>query len=94
MNLCVTVEGSPQVNALPSSSSSKWPEMSNKINPVSLLPHLVLSLRAFVAYERLKPTYQNLLSIVTSQWLDEGERATIFLFCATSRLVLGLISVL
>ena len=40
MNLCVTVEGSPQVNALPSSSST-WPEMSNKSNPVSLLPHLV-----------------------------------------------------
>ena len=42
MNLCVTVEGSPRVNALPSSSSSTWPEMSNKSNPVSLLPHLVL----------------------------------------------------
>jgi len=41
MNLCVTVEGSPRVNALPSSSSSTWPEMSNKSNPVSLLPHLV-----------------------------------------------------
>jgi len=44
MNLCVTVEGSPRVNALPSSSSSTWPEMSNKINPVSLLPHLVYPL--------------------------------------------------
>ena len=42
MNLCVTVEGSPRVNALPSSSSSTWPKMSNKSNPVSLLPHLVL----------------------------------------------------
>jgi hypothetical protein len=41
MNLCVMVEGSPLVNALPSSSSSTWPEMSNKSNPVSLLPHLV-----------------------------------------------------
>ena len=41
MNLCVTVEGSPRVNVLPSSSSSTWPEMSNKSNPVSLLPHLV-----------------------------------------------------
>ena len=41
MNLCVTVEGSPRVNTLPSSSSSTWPEMSNKSNPVSLLPHLV-----------------------------------------------------
>ena len=41
MNLCVTVEGSPRVNALPSSSSSTWPEMSNKSNPASLLPHLV-----------------------------------------------------
>jgi len=41
MNLCVTLEGSPRVNALPSSSSSTWPEMSNKSNPVSLLPHLV-----------------------------------------------------
>jgi len=41
MNLCVTVEGSPPVNALPSSSSSTWPEMSNKSNPVSLLLHLV-----------------------------------------------------
>jgi len=41
MNLCVTVEGSPRVNALPSSSSSTWPEMSNKSNPVSFLPHLV-----------------------------------------------------
>jgi len=41
MNLCVTVEGSPRVNALPSSSSSTWREMSNKSNPVSLLPHLV-----------------------------------------------------
>ena len=41
MNLCVTVEGSPRVNALPSSSSSTWPEMSNKSNPVSLLPHIV-----------------------------------------------------
>jgi len=41
MNLCVTVEGSPRVNALPSSSSSKCPEKSNKSNPVSLLPHLV-----------------------------------------------------
>jgi len=35
------VEGSPRVNVLPSSSSSTWPEMSNKSNPVSLLPHLV-----------------------------------------------------
>jgi len=26
---------------IPSSSSSTWPEMSNKSNPVSLLPHLV-----------------------------------------------------
>jgi len=43
MNLCVTVEGSPRVNALPSSSSSTCPEMSNKSNPVSLLPHLVCS---------------------------------------------------
>jgi len=41
MNLCVTVEGSPRVNALPSSSSSTWPEMSNKSNPVSLFPHLI-----------------------------------------------------
>jgi len=45
MNLCVTVEGSPRVNALPSSSSSTWPEMSNKSNPVSLLPHLVHHLK-------------------------------------------------
>jgi len=35
------VEGSPRVNALPSSSSLTWLEMSNKSNPVSLLPHLV-----------------------------------------------------
>ena len=41
MNFCVTVKGSPRVNALPSSSSSTWPEMSNKCNPVSLLPHHV-----------------------------------------------------
>jgi len=41
MKLCVTVEGSPRVDALPSSLSSTWPEMSNKSNPVSLLPHLV-----------------------------------------------------
>jgi hypothetical protein len=41
MKLCVTVEGSPRVNALPSSSSSMWPEMSHKSNPVSLLPHHV-----------------------------------------------------
>jgi len=41
MNLYVMVEGSPRVNALPSSSSSTWPEMSNKCNPISLLPHLV-----------------------------------------------------
>ena len=41
MKLCVKVEGSPRVNALPSSSSSTWPEMSNKSNPVSLLPHHV-----------------------------------------------------
>jgi len=46
MNLCVTVEGSPRVNALPSSSSSTWPEMSNKSNPVSLLPHLVQSIKS------------------------------------------------
>jgi hypothetical protein len=41
MKLCVTVDGSPRVNALPSSSSSTWPEMSHKSNPVSLLPDLV-----------------------------------------------------
>jgi hypothetical protein len=41
MKLCVTVEGSPQVNALSYSSSSTLPEMSNKSNPVSLLPHHV-----------------------------------------------------
>ena len=41
MKLCVKVEGSPRVNASPSSSSSTWPEMSNKSNPVSLLPHHV-----------------------------------------------------
>jgi len=41
MNFCVTVEGSPRVNALPSSSSLTWPKMSNKSNPVSLFPHLV-----------------------------------------------------
>ena len=41
MKLCVKVEGSPRVYALPSSSSSAWPEMSNKSNPVSLLPHHV-----------------------------------------------------
>jgi len=41
MKLCVKVEGSPWVNALPSSSSSTWPEMSNKSNPVSLLSHHV-----------------------------------------------------
>ena len=39
MKLCVT-EGSTRVNALPSSSSSTWSEMSNKSNPVSLLPHI------------------------------------------------------
>jgi len=43
MKLCVMVEGSPRVNALPSFSSSTWPEMSNKFNPVSLLPHHVES---------------------------------------------------
>jgi hypothetical protein len=37
--LCVTVEGSPRVRALPFSSSSAWPEMSHNSNPVSLLPH-------------------------------------------------------
>jgi hypothetical protein len=41
MKLCVTVEGSPRVNALTSSSSSTWPEMSHKSNPVSLLLHHV-----------------------------------------------------
>jgi hypothetical protein len=50
MNLCVTVEGSPQVNAVPSSSSSTWPEMSNKSNPVSLLPHLVCSVRYYLQF--------------------------------------------
>ena len=45
MKLCVKVEGSPRVNALPSSSSSTWPEMSNKSNPVSLLPHHVYTER-------------------------------------------------
>jgi hypothetical protein len=40
MKVCVTVEGSPRVNALPSSSST-WMEMSHKSNPVSLLPYHV-----------------------------------------------------
>ena len=39
MKLCVTVEGNPHGNILPDFSSSYWPEMSNKINPVSLLLH-------------------------------------------------------
>jgi hypothetical protein len=47
MKLCVTVEGSPRVNALPSSSSSTWPEMSHKSNPVSLLPHRISGLEIF-----------------------------------------------
>ena len=50
MNLCVTLEGSPRVNALPSSSSSTWPEMSNKSNPVSLLPHLVHSICIYTVH--------------------------------------------
>jgi len=44
MKLCVKVEGSPRVNVLPSSSSSTWSEMSNKSNPVSLLPHHVCNI--------------------------------------------------
>ena len=40
----MTVDGSPRVNALHSSSSSTWPEMSNKSNPFSLLPHVVSDL--------------------------------------------------
>jgi hypothetical protein len=40
-NTTVTVEESPRVNALHTSSSSTWPEMSNKSNTVSLLPHHV-----------------------------------------------------
>jgi hypothetical protein len=45
MKVCVTVEGSPRVNALPSFSSLTWPEMSHKSNPVSLLPHHVVCQR-------------------------------------------------
>ena len=44
MKLCVKVEGRPRVNVLPFSSSSTWSEMSNKSNPVSLLPHHVFSI--------------------------------------------------
>ena len=59
MNLCVTVEGSPRVNALPSSSSSTWPEMSNKSNPVSLLPHLVI-METFVAKSKTAVHFHSL----------------------------------
>ena len=46
LKLCVTVEGSPHVNAPPSSLLSQWQEISNKINLVSLLPHLVIFYRS------------------------------------------------
>jgi len=60
MNLCVTVEGSPRVNVLPSSSSSTWPEMSNKSNPVSLLPYHVCFPWIFVL---VKDKLQNLATL-------------------------------
>jgi len=71
MNLCVTVEGSPRVNALPSSSSSTWPEMSNKSNLVSLLPHLVymLQLSLQIITVRIK---------VLSRWQHHLLHQTIF----------------
>ena len=69
MNLCVTVEGSSRVNALPSSSSSAWPEMSNKSNPVSLLPHLVLHKPQHVVrtYSTLQHTCWDFHSITVTQ---------------------------
>jgi hypothetical protein len=82
MNLCVRLEGSPRVNALPSSSST-WPEMSNKSNPVSLLPLLVCAtivLPSMNAITYLPPTHkeglfwrtQETLSSVIIKKLREG----------------------
>jgi len=70
------VEGSPRVNALPSSSSSTWPEMRNKSNPVSLLPHLVCQNGTRECQQRRKKIFQVLpqngyknMTCCEEQWL-------------------------
>jgi len=62
----VKVEGSPRVNVLPSSSSSTWPQMSNKSNSVSLLPHHVRALVG-VLIKRLYEMHGAAIKIVNAQ---------------------------
>ena len=59
MKLCVTAEGSSHVNATLFFSSSKWTKKSNKMNLISLLPHLIILVRVFLSrHEKATAVYR------------------------------------